>query len=217
MSMHVRSRVPGWPVQLGPLATPAGPVTLRPLKWSDGKAWRELRVRDEALIRPWEPSSTLNWPDRHTRQHWMTTRSMMRAAAARGEALPFAIVVADRFAGQVTLGGIVRGPLQSAWIGYWVDSAVSGQGVATSAVALALAYGMAEAGLHRVEATIAPANVASRAVVQHLGFRHEGLLTRYLNIDGAWQDHNLFAMTSEELPGGLPELVDRWAKARRRS
>ncbi|RIJ70581.1 N-acetyltransferase [Nakamurella silvestris] len=210
MFVNARPRPPGWPAHLGPLATSVGPVRLRPLKWSDGQAWRSLRLRDEALIRPWEPSSPLSWGDRHTRQQWMLNRSVLRNAAKQGGAMPFAIDVADHFAGQVTIGGVVRGPLQSAWIGYWVDSTLAGKGVATSAVALALAYGFNEAGLHRIEATIAPENLASHAVVRHLGFRHEGLLHRYLDIDNAWHDHDLYALTSEELPGGLTDLIRRW-------
>ena len=216
LSFIARTRSPGWPAHLGPLATTVGPVRLRPLKYSDGKLWRTLRMRDEALIRPWEPTSPLDWATRHTRQQWMLTRSTLRNASSHGGAMPFAIDVADQFAGQVTIGGVVRGPLQSAWIGYWVDSSLAGKGVATSAVALALTYAFNEAGLHRIEATIAPENVASRAVVGHLGFRHEGLLKQYLDIDGGWHDHDLYALTSDEMAGGLTDLLGRWNQARRR-
>ena len=65
-------------------------------------------------------------------------------------------------------------------------------------------------GLHRVEATISPQNLSSRAVVEHLGFRVEGELLRYLDIDGAWRDHLLYGLTVEELPDGLPQLLGRW-------
>ena len=63
------------------------------------------------------------------------------------------------------------------------------------------------AGMHRLEATIAPENVASRAVVGHLGFREEGLLRRYLDIAGGWKDHLLYALTAEEVSGGLAGLL----------
>jgi ribosomal-protein-alanine N-acetyltransferase len=35
-------------------------------------------------------------------------------------------------------------------------------------------------------------------VLEKAGFRREGLALRYLQIDGRWQDHYLFAMTAEE-------------------
>lgn len=195
-------RHPGWPAELGPLSCDAGRVVLRPLRRRDGRPWRAIRVRDESVIARWDATSRLTWADRHSAAMWRSQRSMLMAAARRGEALPFAITVDGTFAGQVTLGGIQRGALCSGWVGYWVDSTRQGQGVATAAVALAVAHALGPVGLHRVEATIDPENVASRAVVAHLGMREEGLLRRYLDIAGAWRDHLLYAITVEELPSG---------------
>jgi ribosomal-protein-alanine N-acetyltransferase len=55
--------------------------------------------------------------------------------------------------------------------------------------------------LHRVEATVRPENAASRRVLEKVGFREEGLLKRYLDVDGAWRDHLLVAITAEEIEG----------------
>lgn len=189
---------PGWPARLGPVALPVGAVELRPLRVSDGAAWRSLRIADEALIRRWDPTSTDSWRQRHTRAAWVDHRSVLRLATRRGVALPFAITVDGNFAGQVTVGGIQRAPVHGGWIGYWVSSTVSGRGVASAAVALALRHAFGAGQLHRVEATVAPANTASQAVLRRLGFRQEGLLERYLDIDGAWRDHQLWAMTAED-------------------
>ncbi len=197
---------PGWPARLGPLAGDDGSVTVRPLVRRDGAPWREIRIRDEAVIARWDASSPLTWAERHSLEMWHAQRALLARAARRGEALPFAICIDGAFAGQVTLGGIQRGALQSGWVGYWVDSRRQGQGVATRAVALVVAHALGPVGLHRVEATIAPDNAASRAVVGHVGFRQEGLLERYLDIDGAWRDHLLYAITVEELPPG-PEVA----------
>ncbi len=49
-------------------------------------------------------------------------------------------------------------------------------------------------GLHRVEAACAPDNERSRRLLERLGFQREGFARAYLLIDGAWQDHFLFAM-----------------------
>ncbi len=201
---------PGWPATLGPLPTVSGLVAGRPLRRNDFAHWQQSRLRDEALIRRWDATSELTWEQRHSRAMWHAHRTLLRVGARRGEVVPFAITVDGAFAGQITLGGIQRGALRSAWVGYWVDSRFHGKGVGTAAVALLVAHAFGAVGLHRVEATISPQNLASRAVVEHLGFRQEGELLRYLDIDGAWRDHLLFGLTVEELPGGLTQLLQRW-------
>jgi len=67
--------------------------------------------------------------------------------------------------------------------------------------------------LHRVEATVRPENVASRAVLAKVGFREEGLLQRYLDVDGAWRDHLLVAMTVEEVAGSVTAGLVRAGRA----
>lgn len=196
-------RHPGWPAVLGPVRTAAGDVALRPLSRRDFGAWQRFRLRDRELLQRWEASSADPWARRHSRASWREARAVLSAAARAGGCLPFAITVDGDFAGQVTLGGISRGALCSGWIGYWVGSHVTGKGVATTAVALAVAHAFGPVALHRVEATIDPGNAASLAVVRHLGLREEGLLRRYLDIAGAWRDHLLYALTAEEMPGGV--------------
>lgn len=202
---------PGWPARLGPTPSPSGPVELRPLRAADGPAWRRLRILDEAHIRPWDPSSTLTWNARHTRAAWLDHRSMLRQAARLGTAMPFAVTVDGQFAGQVTIGGIQRFPLHSGWVGYWIGSEFAGRGVATIAVAQVVGHAFGDGFLHRVEATVAPANRASQQVLAHLGFRQEGLLRRYLDIDGGWRDHQLWALTAEEAPEGAAGLLHAWS------
>lgn len=202
---------------LGPVPCRRGEVLLRPLIRSDGPRWRQLRLQDEPILRPWEVSSAMTWDERHDGGAWRRHRRELRSAEVRGEAIALAICVDDEFVGQVTVGGIQRGVLRSGWIGYWVGTPWNGLGVATTAVALAVDFALSRGGLHRVEATIAPANVASRKVVSRLGFRQEGLLERYLDVDGRWQDHLLFAMTAEELVRPLAERVPEILAAPRHS
>lgn len=208
-------RHPGWPAVLGPLESAAGDVALRPLRRRDFAEWRRMRLRDQPLIQRWDASSPEPWARRHSPAAWRASRAALTVAARQGSCLPFAITVDGDFAGQVTLGGISRGALCSGWVGYWVGSHLAGKGVATTAVALAVAHALGPVGLHRVEATIDPANVASLEVVRHLGLREEGLLRRYLDIAGAWRDHLLYAITAEELPGGVDPARSLLVKYRR--
>lgn len=67
--------------------------------------------------------------------------------------------------------------------------------------------------LHRVEATVRPENSASRAVLAKAGFREEGLLKRYLDVDGAWRDHLLVGLTIEEVNGSVTSALVRAGRA----
>lgn len=197
-------RHPGWPATVGSLRVPAGLVSLRPVRLRDGAAWSVIRIRDERHLAPWEPSLPGAWVARHSPLEWPGRWLALRGSARRGAALPFVISLDGRLAGQVMIGNIVREPLLSAYVGYWCDAAVTGRGVATAAVALAVDHCFGPVGLHRVEATVRPENAASLRVLDKLGFRREGLLRRYLEVDGAWRDHVCLAMTAEEVPpGGL--------------
>lgn len=207
-------RHPGWPVRLGPVRVAAGQVELRPVRLRDGSTWSRLRLRDEAYLRPWEPEGEGSWADRFTTMVWPVLCSGLRATARRGQALPFSITLDGLLVGQLTLGNVVRGALRSAWVGYWVESGVAGGGVATGAVALAVDHAFGPVGLHRVEATVRPENAASLRVLAKLGFRDEGLLQSYLEVDGAWRDHQLLAMTVDEIGAGLVSRLIRTGHAR---
>lgn len=140
--------------------------------------------------------------------------SSLRSEARKGRMLPYVIEVDGRFCGQLTIGNVTHGALRSAWIGYWVSREVIGRGVATAALALGLDHCFGPVTLHRVEATVRPENEASRAVLAKVGFREEGLLRRYLDVDGAWRDHLLVAMTAEEVDGSVAARLVREGRAR---
>jgi [ribosomal protein S5]-alanine N-acetyltransferase len=188
-----------WPVVLT-----EGPVTLRPLRHRDARSWRAVRAANTDWLAPWEathPDLSVPAP---------TFGQMVRAfnrEARAGRMLPFAIEVDGELAGQLTVSGIAWGSLRSGQIGYWVDRRVAGRGVTPTAVAMTVDYSFFTLGLHRIEVNIRPENAASLRVVHKLGFRPEGLRRRYLHIDGAWRDHATFALTPEEVPGGL---LPRW-------
>ncbi|MGN0097164.1 MAG: GNAT family N-acetyltransferase [Corynebacterium sp.] len=197
------NRHPGWPAKTPTIVTGAGRVRLRPLSRRDGRRWSELRNADEHLLRPVEPTVPGQWWEAHTKAMWRRNYSGLTALAAQGVLLPFAIEVDGGFAGQLTLGNVQHGVVCSCWIGYWVYSGVSGRGVASSAVELGVDHAMTQVGMHRVEATVLESNVASRRVLEKVGFREEGLLQRNLHINGQWRDHVLVGLTVEERPSGL--------------
>ena len=205
---------PGWPDSMGPLRVRAGVVRLRPVRLRDGAQWSRLRLAERDHLEPWEPTAELDWAGRHSVSSWPAVHAGLRSEARKGRMLPFVIEVGDRFSGQLTIGNVTHGALRSAWIGYWVSRNVTGGGVATAALALGLDHCFGPVRLHRVEATVRPENAASRTVLAKVGFREEGLLRRYLDIDGGWRDHLLVAMTAEEVDGSVAGRLVRAGLAR---
>jgi len=175
----------------------------------DAAQWSKTRLADRAQLERWEPTTDVDWVRRQTISSWPSVCSGLRAEARKGRMLPFAIELDDEFCGQLTVGNVTHGALRSAWIGYWVASAAAGRGVATGALALGLDHCFGPVRLHRVEATVRPENVASRRVLAKVGFREEGLLQRYLDVDGGWRDHLLLAITVEEVGGSVASALVR--------
>ena len=99
--------------------------------------------------------------------------------------------------GFFNLSQIVRRSLQSAYLGYAVGKRYAGQGYMREGIELVLRHAFLALKLHRIEANIQPGNQASLRLVQRLGFRYEGLSPEMLFIDGAWRDHERWAITSE--------------------
>ena len=195
----------GWPVELR-----EGRVGLRPLKRGDAVAWRQARLRNEHWLRPWEATAPATESEPLPTFLGMVAR--LRSEARQGRALPFAITYDGRLVGQLTVGGITYGSARSGYIGYWVDEAVAGRGIAPTAVAMAVDHCFGVMGLHRLEISIRPENAASLRVVEKLGIRCEGPRQRFLHIDGEWRDHLTFVVSAEEVaPGGL---LARWRSLR---
>jgi ribosomal-protein-alanine N-acetyltransferase len=193
---------PGWPAQLS-----WGPVELHPLRRRDAAEWSRLRTVNEDWLRPWEPSSPIPWHLRHAPAAYRAMRRTMARRSRLGTSVPFAVRVEGRLAGQVTVDNIVRGALRSGYLGYWIDRSVAGRGMASLAVALVCDHAFGAVGLHRVQADIRPENGPSRHLVERLGFQQEGLLRRYLDIDGDWRDHLAYGLVAEDVPGGV---LARW-------
>jgi ribosomal-protein-alanine N-acetyltransferase len=186
---------------------------LHPLRRSDAQEWARLRQENEAWLTPWEPSAPGSWAARHTPAVY---RGMRRATARRarlGLSLPFAVRHRDRLVGQVTLDNVVRGALRSAHVGYWLDRSAAGQGTASLAVALVCDHAFGPVGLHRIQADVRPENVRSRRLVERLGFREEGLLRSYLDIDGDWRDHVGYALLAGDHPAGVVTHLRRSAQS----
>jgi len=83
-------------------------------------------------------------------------------------------------------------------LGYCFRADVWGRGIATETVHALTRFGFATANAHRVYALVDPRNLGSSRVLEHVGYRREGLLLRDTLIGGCWTDSIVFALLEDE-------------------
>ncbi|MFZ8913261.1 MAG: GNAT family N-acetyltransferase [Pseudomonadales bacterium] len=96
--------------------------------------------------------------------------------------------------GVVNFNNIVRGSFLSASLGYYATALNPRGGLMAEGLTALCAWAFQRLGLHRLEANIQPGNHHSLALVRRLGFRREGFSPAFLYLDGAWRDHERWAL-----------------------
>ncbi|WP_051910323.1 GNAT family N-acetyltransferase [Lysinibacillus sp. BF-4] len=117
--------------------------------------------------------------------------------AQRNREFTFGVFVGDILVGHIALYSIKRMPYKSGFIGYAMAKDYVGQGIMTEAIKLVQRFAFERLELHRLEAYVAPQNLASRRVLIKTGFAEEGLLRKLLWLNGKWEDHYMYAMLRE--------------------
>jgi ribosomal-protein-alanine N-acetyltransferase len=171
---------------------------LRPPRLEDHPAWASLREQSREFLRPWEPI----WPsDDLTRTSFRRRIRRYQREIDEDAAYPFFLFRESDHAimGGLTLGMVRRGVAQAATLGYWMGAPFAGQGHMTAGVRLAAGYAFETLRLRRIEAACVPHNLPSMRLLQRVGFQREGYARQYLCINGAWQDHVLFALLRDDL------------------
>jgi ribosomal-protein-alanine N-acetyltransferase len=168
-------------------------LTLRLPEMGDHLDWAQLRRRGEAFLRDWEPS----WSSDHfSRKAFRNRVYWAWRAREEGRALALFLIRREdgRLIGAITLDNIRRGPSQSAQVGYWIGEEFARRGYMGEALAAVVGHAFGPLDLSRIEAACLPENAASRALLARSGFVHEGMAAGYLQIDGRWRDHALYAI-----------------------
>jgi len=167
-------------------------MTLRTPVHSDYVPWSQLRRESADFLTPWEPS----WASDHlTRKAFSNRVYWASRSVAAGTAMPlFLIRRSDNtLIGAITLDNIRRGPAQAGTLGYWIGQPYARQGYMREAIEAVVHHAFHRLDLSRVEAACLPENVASRGVLERCGFKYEGVAQSYLQIDGRWRTHVLYA------------------------
>ena len=170
---------------------------LRLPRFSDYKQWYALRSESRAFLQPWEPI----WrPDELTESSFRAR--VVRSGQEYGSGLAVPLLLFSRqdnvLLGGLTIGYIRRGAAQSCMIGYWMGERHAGQGHMLAALKVAIPYVYGGLQLHRIEAACIPENWKSVRLLEKAGFEREGLLRKYLKINGEWRDHLMFSRLPED-------------------
>ncbi|MFY7864541.1 GNAT family N-acetyltransferase [Roseateles sp.] len=155
----------------------------------------DFDLRNQEHLAPWSPRLSVEDLELAAIRQRLACAEQEQAA---GLALRYWLARQEeptRLIGQVSLTQISRGPFQNAMLGYSLDAQSQGSGLMNEALGglISLAFSK-PIRLHRLQAAVRPENKPSLAVLRRLGFALEGLSLRYLFIDGAWRDHQVFAL-----------------------
>ena len=167
-------------------------LILRLPEHGDFRIWAALRESSADFLVPWEPT----WSTDHLSRRAFTGRVQWAARVRQqGTGLPLFLVRRDddQLLGAITLDNIRRGPAQAGTVGYWIGQPFTRSGYMREALTAVVHHAFSELDLSRIEAACLPENTASRAVLEKSGFKYEGVAQSYLQINGRWRNHVLFA------------------------
>ena len=167
-------------------------MALRLPQHSDFNAWTALRQDSRDFLVPWEPT----WSADHLSRKAFTNRVYWAQRASRNNsAIPFFMerLVDGALLGAITIDNIRRGPAQMATIGYWIGAPHARQGYMAEAIEAVTRHAFTVLDLSRIEAACLPDNAASRAALERAGFKYEGVAQSFLQINGRWRTHVLYA------------------------
>jgi ribosomal-protein-alanine N-acetyltransferase len=171
-------------------------IFIRLLEVSDVEDLLNFEVENRGFFQHYTPLKDENF---YTMEGQLRRVEKSISAAEQGSLYSFGIFLTgnEQLIGNATLSEVVRGNLQSCWIGYYLDKMQNGKGYMTEAVKLAVDYGFNELKLHRIEAGVMPHNKASIRVLEKAGFHKEGIAKENVRINGRWEDHQILAIINK--------------------
>ncbi|CAL9367927.1 [Ribosomal protein S5]-alanine N-acetyltransferase [Streptomyces sp. enrichment culture] len=171
-------------------------VGIRPLTREDGPEFTARARESKDLHRPWL------FPPDSAEAYAVYAGRLIEDPARAG----FLVCEKDdgSLAGFVNINDIVRGGFLSGALGYGAFAHAAGRGLMREGLGLVVRHAFGPMGLHRLEINVQPGNSASIALARACGFRLEGFSPEMLHIDGAWRDHQRWALTAPAGASGRP-------------
>ena len=167
-------------------------LTLRLPEHGDWRQWSEVRAASTEFLTKWEP---VRAEDHLTRRSFTNRVYWAQRAEAQGTALAMLLIrrADQQLLGALTLDNIRRGPAQTGTFGYWIGVDFARQGYMREAILALTHHAFTRMDLSRLEAACLPENAPSRGVLEKCGFKYEGVAQSYLQINGRWRNHVLYA------------------------
>ncbi|RME83837.1 MAG: N-acetyltransferase [Planctomycetota bacterium] len=188
-------------------------LVLRQYKIEDYKIWRKTLLHLPPPQNPWDEEPRKEEElDKEKFLQILEKQKELREKDAFYEFTAFQKET-GKMIGFVSIMDISRQVFQNGYLGYAVFSPYWRQGYGKEMVKAAVDIGFRTLRLHRLEAGIEPANIASIRLIKSLGFRKEGLSKGRLFLRGKWRDMELYAMTAEEW--GVEGIVGHLMENRR--
>lgn len=183
-----------------PFEAPTGhpQLRLRLMQLEDWDEYEELCARNNEWLTPWKSGNPFYVPPLNVDQ-WI---ALQHREFQERQGVSLLMEHGGIIVGHISLGAVVYGSVRSGMIGYWVDQAWAGHGFAPLAVAMLTNWALCDSAgprLHRIEIAIIPSNYRSLAVVRKLGFTFEGTSRKYMYVNHAWRDHDIYSCLAEDI------------------
>jgi len=170
-------------------------IFIRFFEEADAESLLDLHLRNGELFQKYSPTFDDDFYALDAKRKYISNSIKQRE---EDKAYSFGIYLKDngKLIGNVSLYHIFRGSLQRCLIGYSLDKQYNGRGYTTKAVSLAVEFAFNELKLHRVDAGVMLSNIGSMRVLEKAGFHREGIEQKGVKINGQWEDHQMFAIIS---------------------
>ncbi|MGN9836736.1 GNAT family N-acetyltransferase [Nonomuraea sp. H19] len=165
-------------------------VGLRRIARRDRAEFLALNRESAELLGPWMPGAPITTPEAFDAY-------IERFIGPAHDGFVICRLDTDAIAGRVNINNIVRGTHQAGTVGYCAYAPTIGRGYLTEGLRLLVQYAFGELRLHRLEANIQPDNAPSLNLIKRVGFQREGYSPNFQFINGAWRDHERWAITAE--------------------
>ncbi|MBI1326812.1 MAG: GNAT family N-acetyltransferase [Alphaproteobacteria bacterium] len=189
--MSADKTIPHKTLLFPPLLLQGPRVNIRPPCSDDKHHWLSVRAENRAYLEPFEP----RWETDCLTEQYFSRRIGFQSAdwwADRHYALYIEEAKTAALIGGINLNYIARGSAQFCSLGYWIAESRQGQGLMQESLSLVLDWANRGLKLRRINAATLLDNGRSQRLLERLGFQHEGMAPKYLEINGEWQDHLLF-------------------------
>ncbi|EPD67493.1 GNAT family N-acetyltransferase [Streptomyces sp. HGB0020] len=177
-------------------------VGIRHFTYDDGVEFAARARESKALHQPWlfppdTPTAYTAYASRLIEDPTKAGFLVCEKASGRGGG-----AIDGAIAGFININNIVEGGFRCGALGYGAFAHAAGRGLMREGLNLVMDHAFGPMRLHRLEINVQPRNAASIALARSCGFRLEGFSPDMIFIDGAWRDHERWAITAEMRTSG---------------